>query len=71
LFEDAIQSAGRQIIAEFPGYCNATTFDRVFKLTMTAASGDKKPTVSPNNSQNIAYFHCARIANYRPVAKNA
>ena len=62
LFEYAVQSTRRQIVAGFSGNSYATRPARVLELPMTPSCRDQIPAVALKQSKDFADFHDRRIA---------
>ena len=62
LFEYAVQSTRRQIVAGSSGDSGATRPARVLKWPMTPSCRDQIPTIALKQSEDFARFHDWRIA---------
>jgi len=58
LFADAVERAGRNVVAGVAGNGHATRFRRMFELTVTPAHGNDEPAILLNQFDNNPGFSC-------------
>src|SRR5712691_11127724 len=71
LFENAIQGARGQIVAQLPGDGDASWFRAMLELAVAALRRDETPAVVVQHPQQLADFHRASISGPVPPVRPA
>src|SRR5712691_5895855 len=71
LFENAIQGARGQIVAQLPGDGDASWFRAMLELAVAALRRDETPAVVVQHPQHLADFHRASISGPVPPVRPA